>query len=56
VVISATDLQLVYSSGRDDLAVYFQTRKPDMILGDTLYLFKFDPADPAHNLGMALPQ
>jgi hypothetical protein len=55
VVISATDLQLLYSSG-PDLAIYFQGRKPDLILGDTLYLFKFDPADPAHNLGAALPQ
>jgi len=56
VVISATDLQLLYSNGRNDLAIYFQGRKPDMILGDTLYLFNFDPADPTHNLGTALPQ
>jgi hypothetical protein len=47
VVISATDMQLLYSQdSKHDLAVYFQNRKPEMILGDTLYLFTFTPTTP----------
>lgn len=43
VAISATNLQQVYN--RRDCSVLFQDRKPDQILGQTIYLFKFDPAD-----------
>jgi hypothetical protein len=40
VAISATDLQQVFTADpRADLATYFQTRKPQEILGETIYLF-----------------
>jgi hypothetical protein len=43
VAISATNLQQAY--GEDPMAELFFTSRPLAILGDSIYLFKFDPAD-----------
>jgi hypothetical protein len=46
VAISATDLQGPYSADpANDLASIFRGRKPQEILGHTIYLFDFDPRD-----------
>jgi len=41
VAISATNLQQIY--GPDPMAIYFEDQKPLAILGDTIYLFQFEP-------------
>jgi hypothetical protein len=46
VAISATLLQQVYiTEPGQDIAAYFQTRPPDEILGQTIYLFSLTPSD-----------
>jgi hypothetical protein len=46
VAISATFLQQVYTNHPEkDIATLFQDRRPEEILGNTIYLFKFDPAE-----------